>query len=64
MGIFRQLFKYLERLARQTPDVRSLRLYMHEQNSTARRSYEKLGMCQTKYQVFELELDPNHTGGG
>ncbi|HZR15779.1 MAG TPA: GNAT family N-acetyltransferase [Verrucomicrobiae bacterium] len=64
MGIFRQLFKHLEALARQREDVRSLRLYMHEENSTARRSYAKLGMRQTKYQVFELELDPNHPGGG
>lgn len=63
-GIFRELFKHLEGLARSRPDVRSLRLYMHSENSTARRSYEKLGMRRTKYEVFELEFDPAHAGGG
>ena len=64
VGIFRALFKYLENLARARADVRSLRLYMHAENSAARSSYEKLGMRQTKYEVFELEFDPVHPGGG
>jgi GNAT superfamily N-acetyltransferase len=59
MGVFRRLFRYLENLARERPDVRSLRLYMHVDNLSARRTYEKLGMHQTKYEVFELELDPS-----
>jgi len=57
-GVFGRLFKHLEMLARERKDVRSLRLYMHADNATARRSYEKLGMHQTKYEVFELEFDP------
>lgn len=64
MGVFRELFKYLEAMARQEEGVRSLRLYMHAENSTARRSYEKLGMRRTHYEVFELEFEPNHPGGG
>lgn len=64
MGIFRTLFKHLEGLARGRKDVRSLRLYMHAENSAARRSYEKLGMRKTMYEVFELEFDPKHLGGG
>ena len=63
-GIFRRLFKHLEELARAREEVRSLRLYMHAENSTARRSYEELGMRQTQYQVFELEFDSAHPGGG
>ena len=63
-GIFRQLFRHLEELARSREEVRSLRLYMHAENGAARRSYEKLGMRQTHYQVFELEFDPTHPGGG
>ena len=50
-------FTRLEKLAREQPDVRSLRLYMHVDNFSARRTYEKLGMHQTKYEVFELEFD-------
>jgi GNAT superfamily N-acetyltransferase len=56
-GVFRELFKHLESLARGQKDVRSLRLYMHAENSTARSSYENLGMERTQYEVFELELE-------
>jgi GNAT superfamily N-acetyltransferase len=61
-GIFRQLFNHLRELARRQGDVPALRLYMHHANARARRSYEQLGMKQTHYQVFELELG-NGTGG-
>ena len=57
VGVFRQLFAHVQTLALSTPDVRSLRLYMHSENATARRSYEKLGMKTTHYEVLELELE-------
>lgn len=63
-GVFRQLFKYLEELARGSSEVCGLRLYMHAENHTARRSYEKLGMRRTHYEVFELELAPGWEGHG
>ena len=56
-GIFRKLFAHLETLARAQKEVRSLRLYMHADNSVARRSYERLGMRQTRYEVFESDFD-------
>ena len=56
MGVFRELFNYLHALARRQQEVCSLRLYMHSENHTARRSYEKLGMRPTHYEVFELEF--------
>jgi len=56
-GVFTELFHTLEALARVQKDVCGLRLYMHADNRTARRSYERLGMHQTKYEVFELVLD-------
>lgn len=62
-GIFRRLFEYLRQLASNTPDVCGLRLYMHSDNNTARRSYEKLGMKATHYEVLELALDPSWAGG-
>jgi GNAT superfamily N-acetyltransferase len=58
LGVFRQLFRFLEDLARTQKDVCGLRLYMHADNLKARRSYESLGMYRTKYEVFELVLDP------
>jgi GNAT superfamily N-acetyltransferase len=63
-GVFRELFRHLESLARRQQDVRSLRLYMHVDNSTARRSYENLGMHRTQYEVFELEFEPATVSGG
>jgi len=57
MGVFRKLFAHVQNLALSTSDVRSLRLYMHSENATARRSYEKLGMKTTHYEVLELELE-------
>jgi GNAT superfamily N-acetyltransferase len=56
LGIFRQLFEYLQKIALEKQDVRSLRLYMHAENTRARQSYENLGMKRTRYEVFELEL--------
>ena len=56
LGVFRRLFEHIQTLARKTPKVRSLRLYMHSENTIARRSYEKLGMKSTHYEVLELEL--------
>ena len=55
-GIFRLLFEHLKREAQAQKDVCSLRLYMHADNFPARQSYARLGMAQTKYEVFELEL--------
>jgi GNAT superfamily N-acetyltransferase len=58
LGIFRRLFEYLQKMASEKTDVRTLRLYMHSENTRARKTYEKLGMKPTHYEVFELEL-PN-----
>lgn len=62
-GVFRELYGFLERVARSRKEVRSLRLYMHAENSAARRSYENLGMRHTKYEVFEMEFEPGAHGG-
>lgn len=55
-GIFRALFSHVQELARKSPGVCGLRLYMHADNSRASRCYEGLGMRHTKYEVFEMEL--------
>jgi GNAT superfamily N-acetyltransferase len=57
-GVFRRLFKHVRTLAGQQKDVPALRLYVHSENTKAHRTYEKLGMSRTKYQVFELDLQP------
>lgn len=55
-GVFRLLFRHLQDLARSRKDVPAMRLYVHADNARARQSYERLGMKQTKYEVFELAL--------
>ncbi len=63
-GVFRALFRHLHALASNQKEVCSLRLYMHSENHAARRSYEKLGMYKTQYEVFELEFKPGWEGHG
>jgi ribosomal protein S18 acetylase RimI-like enzyme len=62
-GVFRALFCHLQELARGQTDVRGIRLYMHGDNLQARRSYEKLGMKHTRYEVFEMALGSGNGEG-
>lgn len=56
-GVFRALWDHVESSAREAGDVASLRLYVERDNSSARAIYEKLGMEQTGYLVYEKWLD-------
>jgi GNAT superfamily N-acetyltransferase len=55
-GVFRALFAHLQHLARGRADVAGLRLYMHAENTRARRTYEQLGMRHSDYEVFEMDF--------
>ncbi len=55
-GVFRALFKHLETLALAGDGVAGLRLYMHAHNQAARRTYERLGMSRSDYEVFERDF--------
>ena len=55
-GVFKALFRHLENLARTSDDVAGLRLYMHADNERARKTYERLGMKNSNYEVFELDF--------
>jgi GNAT superfamily N-acetyltransferase len=57
-GVFRALFNHLRSLAQTRQDVRSLRLYVHVENTRAHESYLRLGMTRTQYEVFELDVRP------
>lgn len=52
-GVFRSLYRYVERLAEQTPSVVGLRLYVEHQNSVAQQTYRGLGMLDSGYVVYE-----------
>ena len=59
-GIFRALFEHVQKLAKQRKDVCGLRLYMDSANATARKTYERLGMKRTDYEVFEMDFVLGH----
>ena len=57
-GVFRALFDRVQKLARARREVCGLRLYVEQNNQRAQRTYTRLGMTKTHYEVFETELRP------
>lgn len=55
-GVFRALFNHIQALAKARKDVCGLRLYMDAHNEQARRTYERLGLKRTNYEVFETDF--------
>jgi GNAT superfamily N-acetyltransferase len=52
-GVFRALYKEIERQAAADPDVIGLRLYVESDNARARATYRALGMTETTYGMME-----------
>ncbi len=52
-GVFSALYRHVESLARQQPDVCGLRLYVERDNERAQKTYEALGMRMTNYLVMQ-----------
>ncbi|MHB8912373.1 MAG: GNAT family N-acetyltransferase [Lysobacter sp.] len=57
-GVFAALYRHVERLARDTPGVAGLRLYVERDNGNAQRTYAALGMVDAGYRIFEAEFGP------
>ena len=55
-GVFTALFNHICNLANTRKDVCGLRLYMDSHNHKARRTYERLGLSKTNYEMFEIEF--------
>jgi len=56
-GVYTRLYRHVQELAAKDPAVCGFRLYVERENSRAQATYRKLGMKETRYQVFE-ELKP------
>jgi len=56
-GVFSALYRHVERLARETPGICGLRLYVDDRNERARRIYEAMGMADGGYRVMEDIFD-------
>eukprot|EP00741_Cyanophora_paradoxa_P003055 tig00000663_g2967.t1 len=54
-GVFRALFEHVEREARHDPGVAGLRLYTERGNAVAKGVYERLGMREARYDMFEID---------
>lgn len=54
-GVFRALFEHIHRLARTTPEVRGLRLYVEQHNAQALATYKRLGMQPSGHLVYEMD---------
>jgi ribosomal protein S18 acetylase RimI-like enzyme len=52
-GIYKRLYEFVKALAAHEKGVRGFRLYVEKENHTAQRAYERLGMTETYYKMFE-----------
>ena len=55
-GVFAALYDHASSLARATPGVIGLRLYVERANAAAQRTYASLGMDDAGYLVFEQQF--------
>lgn len=55
-GVFKALYRHVESLARTTKQVCGLRLYVERDNRKAIKTYEKLGMQKTAYDLYEVDF--------
>ena len=53
-GIYRNLYESVQALAHEESDVLGFRLYVEQENETAKRTYENLGMKKTVYELYEV----------
>ena len=55
-GVFKAIYRHVEHLARTTPGVCGLRLYVENSNSQAQEIYQRLGLQRTAYKMFEVDF--------
>jgi GNAT superfamily N-acetyltransferase len=54
-GAFKALYTAVEAMARQAGNVCGLRLYVEEHNRIAQQTYQRCGMAETVYRMFEVD---------
>jgi ribosomal protein S18 acetylase RimI-like enzyme len=52
-GVYRELYKHLQKMASKDKRVCGFRLYVERENRRAQKTYRALGMVKTHYLVFE-----------
>ena len=57
-GVYRALHNEVERLARESGECCSIRLYVDRHNTRAKTVYERMGMRPGRYDFYEIDLEP------
>lgn len=52
-GAFKALYNHLKEMVQTSPELRGLRLYVDKSNARAQEVYQKLGMSDDHYSLFE-----------
>ncbi|QIA09525.1 GNAT family N-acetyltransferase [Draconibacterium halophilum] len=52
-GVYRSMYAHIKEKVMQTDDLNGIRLYADKTNAAAQKTYEKLGMNQEHYVMFE-----------
>ena len=55
-GIFGKLYKYVVNLAAEKDNICGIRLYVDKENTKAMEAYRSLGMHDSNYLIYEVEL--------
>ena len=55
-GVFKQIYRHVEEKAKADGGVCGLRLYVEKQNAAAQQTYQRLGMVQAPYDVYEVDF--------
>jgi GNAT superfamily N-acetyltransferase len=55
-GVFKMLFDHIHSLAKSSPDVCGLRLYVEKTNIRAKQTYERLAMHSSHYELYEMDF--------
>ena len=56
-GVFRALYEHVIDMARGQASVCGVRLYVEKDNTNAQQTYQRLGMSETDYRLYEIEFD-------
>jgi ribosomal protein S18 acetylase RimI-like enzyme len=55
-GVFKMLFEHIHSLAKSSPEVCGLRLYVEKTNTRAKQTYERLAMRSSHYELYEMDF--------
>jgi ribosomal protein S18 acetylase RimI-like enzyme len=54
--VFKALYEFVRAQAAARSDVCGLRLYVDQHNGRAKQTYERLGLRQSDYQLYEVDF--------